>query len=269
MASREFIEKRIEGKKKELGKLRKKLERILKAQASGWEDNPYWYREDDIRYTNRDIAQAEEALAGYEAELETESRKAASRNVPAITEFLDGWYERCLAYYAAGLTEAHKLYDDLHKLHDETEKFRYGTPEYEAANKKYLEARDDRDHKMYGYYEPQEYESYGKKRTRQVKVRDGELEYVKDFMERTYEESIKKVEKALKQEYDRKYDFIIDRTLAIVGTITDASGLSVGDKGDLNGRIIGTDGIAKVNTFGAGGYNIQCYHFRTTIKPMK
>jgi hypothetical protein len=80
---------------------------------------------------------------------------------------------------------------------------------------------------------------------------------------------LKKLDKVLEQEANRKYDFIIERTNAIVGKITDASNLKVGAKQDLNGFIIGTKGRAKVQTIGAGGYNIQCYHFRTLINEMK
>jgi hypothetical protein len=73
----------------------------------------------------------------------------------------------------------------------------------------------------------------------------------------------------LKEEYNRKYDYIIEKTNEIVGTITDASYLSVDANGNLNGYIIGDRGKANVNTIGAGGYNIQCYHFRTLIHEMK
>ena len=76
---------------------------------------------------------------------------------------------------------------------------------------------------------------------------------------------VNKLRKDLDQEAAQKYDNIIERTNKIVGQITDASNLSVGASGDLNGYIIGTNGTAKVTTIGAGGYNIQCYHFRTLI----
>lgn len=97
-------------------------------------------------------------------------------------------------------------------------------------------------------------------------MREGEYEYLKPYnRERTIEDAMSKLAKDLIEEANRKYDFIIERTNAIVGEITDASGLTVGSKDDLNGYIIGTRGVAKVQTIGAGGYNIQCFHFRTLI----
>ena len=81
------------------------------------------------------------------------------------------------------------------------------------------------------------------------------------------------------EEKKRKYDFLVERICAIVGTITDATNLRVGEKGDLNGYIIGTDGEATVQTIGAGGYNDniildsgrhgQIFHYRTIIKRRK
>ena len=52
-------------------------------------------------------------------------------------------------------------------------------------------------------------------------------------------------------------------------TITDAAALYIGPEGDINGIIVGTEGKAKIQTIGAGGYNIQCFHFRTLIHEIK
>ena len=78
-----------------------------------------------------------------------------------------------------------------------------------------------------------------------------------------------KLQKELDQEADAKYDDIIERTNFICGKITDASGLYVGMKGDLDGYIKGERGTAKVQTIGAGGYNVQRFHFRTLVHEAK
>ena len=56
----------------------------------------------------------------------------------------------------------------------------------------------------------------------------------------------------------------MERVTKITGVITDASNLHI-NKGELNGTITGEKGAVNVNTIGAGGYNIQRYHFRTLI----
>ena len=62
---------------------------------------------------------------------------------------------------------------------------------------------------------------------------------------------------------------LIGRIMSTVGTITDAAALYIGPEGDINGIIVGTEGKAKIQTIGAGGYNIQCFHFRTLIHEIK
>lgn len=62
---------------------------------------------------------------------------------------------------------------------------------------------------------------------------------------------------------------LIGRIMSTVGTITDAATLYIGPEGDINGIIVGTEGKAKIQTIGAGGYNIQCFHFRTLIHEIK
>ena len=72
MASIEYINKRIEGKEKEIEKLTKKLGRIQKAQATNWEVNPYYYHESDLKYCIRDLDSAKQALEDYKVQLQKE-----------------------------------------------------------------------------------------------------------------------------------------------------------------------------------------------------
>ena len=268
MASIEFIQKRIAGKEKEIDKLAKKIERIRKAEATGWKVNPYYYDESDLRSALRDLEDAQKALDDYRAQLATEQDKAQSRNVPAILEFLETWKKRVFGYYDKDLRAAFEAQERVHRLGEETRKHRWGTTEYEAAKASYETAHKEYHEKLHGYYRdltPEEKKMPKYRYEYRIKVKYGEWEHINHYYEPTYEESIAKLQKELDQEADRKYDFIIERTTAITGKITDASCLTVGAKCDLNGYIIGEKGTANVQTIGAGGYNIQCFHFRTLI----
>ena len=266
MASIEFIRQRVDGKNKEIAKLEKKLERIRKAEASGWENNPYYYSESDLKWTIRDLESAKEGLAKWEAELAIANEKAASRDVPAILEFLEIWKTNCYVYYHNGLVEYYKEREELRRLCREYESAEWGTPEYEEAKKRHEDAYKVFHTKCVGRFEEWKEERNGRWYSGRTKVKDGEYEYLDPYdRESTLEEAEARLMKDLNDEANRKYDFIIERTNAIVGKITDASELHVGAKQDLNGYIKGEKGTAKVQTIGAGGYNIQCFHFRTLI----
>jgi hypothetical protein len=59
MATIEFIQKRIDGKLKEIATLEKKIARIEQAKATNWEKNPYYYSERDLTSALRDKEAAE------------------------------------------------------------------------------------------------------------------------------------------------------------------------------------------------------------------
>lgn len=66
-----------------------------------------------------------------------------------------------------------------------------------------------------------------------------------------------------------KYNTLIKRITKDVGEIIDASGLRIGNNGEINGYIYGTKGAVEIETISAGGWNIQCFHFRVLIKKLK
>ena len=255
MASMEYITKRIEGKQKEIKKLEAKLERIEKAKASNWENNPYYYHEDDLRWTLKDLANAREALAKYEAQLTAEQEKANSRNVAVILQFLENWKRKVMEYYVERFARYLVALEEYYARSSEHANW-WNHGGWNDENAKQID---------------EEYRKYRK----EFAKRWGEMErYEKRVLNpetRMYEKVFnrEKLQKELDVEANAKYDDIIERTNAICGKITDARGLWVSARGDLDGIIIGERGTAKVQTIGAGGYNIQCFHFRTLVHEVK
>lgn len=80
-----------------------------------------------------------------------------------------------------------------------------------------------------------------------------------------YDVNTKLLREELAKEKQAKYDDLIKRVQEVVGDITDASYLSIGNNGEINGVITGTKGKATVKTISAGGYNIQRFHYRVLV----
>lgn len=78
-----------------------------------------------------------------------------------------------------------------------------------------------------------------------------------------------KLSKIIEAEKKAKYEDLCNRISAVVGEITDVSNLRISAKGNLDGIVTGTKGKAKVETIGAGGYNIQCFHYRVLVHKIK
>ena len=276
-------------------RIAKAEEKISKKQATitkkqGWiakrkaniskpmtENERYWetceinHLEDDIIRLEKEIKEVQESLDGYKAQLTAEEEKAASRDVKVILDFLANWKRKMFDYYNECLVPCYQMRDEVKTLGKNLQNFRYCTPEYDKAYEVYKELHDKYITKVSGYYEDVEFiNRWGKPDKKRVKVKEGEWEYLRPYdCCDSYEQATAKLNADLQQEADRKYDFIIERVNYICGKITDATGLRVGAKGDLNGNIIGERGVAHVQTIGAGGYNIQCFHFRTLIHEVK
>lgn len=67
---------------------------------------------------------------------------------------------------------------------------------------------------------------------------------------------------------DRYYE-LVDKITAITGEFTDVKNIYIGKDGSLNGTVTGNNGTAKIETIVAGGYNIQCLHYRVLVHKVK
>ena len=78
------------------------------------------------------------------------------------------------------------------------------------------------------------------------------------------------IEKELiQEERNRKALYIYYNIYNRVGKVLDATNLYISSDGNINGCITGEKGQVNVNTILAGGYNIQCLHYRVLFQVVK
>lgn len=251
-------------------KLRKQLQRLVDKGAEAWEIS---VKRDNIQDAIKKLAEANakvDALQNkYRERISTDDYIAANTPEP-IVEFLQNWQDRMIDAY-------HRRYDyyvgarrELNERHMQARREAYDTlPEYEHARKiygdnpststlinlypsapvnDYLEARK-LDHKTI-------IETLNRHADSIILAMYG----ISDIAKRT-----EWLKKTIEREKRDKMITLMARITKVVGMITDAKNLKIGANGEINGEIIGTEGRARIETIGAGGYNIQCFHFRTLI----
>ena len=232
---------------------------------------------------NKKADKYEEELKEVEAELEAVREKdRARRNIPAIVEFLEGWKQRVKDWILTSReryntmkdeakAEVEKLVneyfpDDENKRNDLKSRFMElsYSPWYEEA---YVRPVPTADRPCGKYLETVLRDTDMYKEHRDLVEKMVEIKKLGKYLSNYSDLDEKGLDAWLDMEANAKYDDIVARTEAKAGQIVDASMLSVGQKGELNGHVDGTKGSVWIETIGAGGYNIQCFHFRTLVKP--
>lgn len=222
---------------------------------SSWDVYEIEGKQDDLKGAKRKLEDAERILAGHEERLavEIEKERFLEGNAPqVIKDFLEEWKEMAYEWHV-------KRYDDYLRF------------------SKALDKRVEEFEKEIGIQE-----SMMPNRTQRVLLEEAELDWRSVGQRKASfagQAVLKMVEigdeskrlawlnKMLEEEKKAKMLDLINRISNVVGTITDAKALTI-NGGNLNGIIIGEKAKAEVQTITAGGWNIQCWHYRTLVREL-
>ena len=244
-----------------------------------WED--YWllvdieHKDDDIKGATEKLEDAKKVLKNWQEKLGREEAKQQyiADSIPQIIkDFLNEWKEGTIKYY-------NEMVDRYYRA-QETFKRDYNYLIFDYITEhldKYNYIRNDPAVKEFDpnadYYHIC-YDAWCKVR-RTDDYRQLEELYVNPykndptFAHWKYEHFDEAwLDKVITQEMNNKLIDLMARVTKVTGTITDAAGLRIRN-GELNGVIEGERGTASVTTIGAGGWNIQRFHWRTLVHPIK
>ena len=198
--------------------------------------------DNEIRYANRDLDEAKETLKKYQESLAIEINKENAPKIEVLVNFLNQWRDKANAFYHDEAIRLYEAYNE-HKLKDEAIKLIQD-----------LKVRREESTKEYHRYN---------------EVQKNFSPLLRNI--RTYREPYlneEELQKALDREVKAKYDDLVVRMKNAVREIQDCSNLRIGGNGSINGIISGTNGKARMETIMAGGWNIQCLHYRVLVNPI-
>lgn len=188
----------------------------------------------------RDLYDAEKTLANYKVQLDKKNNFDNMTKIKVIWDFLQDWKERA----KMSIIQQGKLLYELKQKEDEKFKqwFLQNFPGKDI-NKESWRTRALFMKKYYSVINSVVFNLYKSK---------GELDLIR-------------LDKLLDAEVEKKYKDLISRITAKAGEIVDASDLKI-VAGNINGTVIGSNRTVEVETIGAGGYNVQIFHYRTLVK---
>ena len=266
---------KVEKKAAILWKHRQQLDKLI---TKGADDYAIRSKHSDIGEASKKLSEAQASLANWKEKYAEKIRQDdyLEANAPEIlVKFLDDWKQRAISYYLRRYDSFIEFREELkQKERDARLEALRTLPELERA-REILKGREITDSDLANLFPRRPVEAF---------LQDRGLEYhqIKEALSEKSDATISRMlsfrdpaeraawlEKDIEQERRAKLLDLISRIMKVVGRITDASDLRIGPKGDINGIIVGTEGRAKIETIGAGGYNIQCFHFRTLIHEYK
>ncbi len=257
--------------------LQKHRDQLAKLIAKGADKYDIGSKEEDIKGATRKLEDARKVLENWESKLAeriSEDDYLEANSPEIIKTFLENWKRNAIAYYTDKYARFKAYTQDLREKELEARREALRTlPELEKYREIYKDIEPSASD-LHNLWPRKAVEKFLEERGLgyeqvQKKIRDfGDGIIFKMCDYRNPDERAEWLEKAMEEERRVKLLDLMTRINKVVGTITDAACLRIGAKGDIEGYVTGTEGRAKIETIGAGGYNIQCFHYRTLIHPI-
>lgn len=272
------LENRIEKKKADIEKTKRSINKFITknnfseedqefALTNGWKDikvyaEANWPRDygkvidfEDLKRRYSTLAEQEVQLQKYTNQLALMQAKADKEantaKIPTIVKYLEWVKEQWVERVQQDIT----VYEDV--ILAKYDEYLKTTWNYCWDNKlEYDRVVEDQKYK--------EYRALAKKYTKSMDPLT-----LSCYNSRTRTFDWDRCNAELDKDTNVLYWDLVNRITDKVGEIIDASNLSIGAKGNLNGIVKGTEGSVVVETIPAGGYNIQRFHYRTLVKPIQ
>lgn len=251
----------------------KRHEKQLEKKKAAGDEYGAARKQDDIKGATRKLQEAEATLAKWQEKLnvEIEKERFLEGNAPqAIKDFLEQWKQRAFEWHIRRYRNYLSYKVKLQKEVEATQlEYIKTSPDYVqyvnedgTLNQRFdwIVCRPNRGMDKYLQEKGLDYRSIKKKEMNfagAAVLRMCEFRYEHERQEW--------LERELEMEKKAKMLDLVHRINKAVGAIVDATGLRISAKGNLDGVILGTDGRAKIETVSAGGWNIQCFHYRTLV----
>lgn len=247
------MEARIKKKKVDIEKRKtiiEKQEKKLSTMTDQWEIK---WQQEDIKTSKNKLKELEIQLENLYKQKEKAKIKNEVERIPAIEKFLEQWKIKAIEWYTQNYK---KLLEYIKERSDKKQQFEQWKKENNIFHYNSKEAKEkEKELKI-------DYETH----TMIMKMRFSGLTLKLYENKKTWEQVL---EKEIEAEKNTKRFLFVNRVKEITGIIKDATNLRIGDNGEINGIVIGEKGTAKVETISAGGWNIQCWHFRVLVKEVK
>lgn len=232
-------------------------------------------KKEDIRSVTKKIQDMDERIEKLKADLRSaEAQQAFMDNeIPdVIKEFFEAWKQDSISFFSNQYDEYHEFVQQLR------------TEEYAARREavktlpvysKYADRiQSMSDYDFLNVYPRQPMESYLKERSLDYNsISERKRSFAGPVVTAMcrYNDPIQRqqhLEAYMEREMRSRMLDLAQRIGEHVGKITDAQGLHI-QNGEIAGVIFGEKGSATIQTIGAGGYNIQRFHFRTLVHPIE